>query len=102
GCGVESDSRASDRAVEPSWDERVAAIVTGATTLVTRELSASSTAGVEAECAGAACVASGSSTTSAGASGDVKGVRDSTGTSSCSTHGAGGSCSAAADSAVAE
>ncbi|WP_343943656.1 DUF4781 domain-containing protein, partial [Pseudonocardia zijingensis] len=101
GCGVESDSQASDRAAEPSWDEQVAAAASGRT-LATRELSASSTAGVEAECAGAACVASGSSTTSAGASGDVKGVRDSTGTSSCSAHGAGGGCSTAVDSAVTE
>ncbi len=101
GCGVESDSQVSDRAAEPSWDEQVAAAGTGRTP-ATRELSASSTAGSEIECAAASCVASGSSTTSGGASGDVKGMRDSTGTSSCTAHGAGGSCTTAADTTVAD
>src|SRR5207245_6865723 len=75
GCGVTSDSQVSDRAAEPSRDERVAAA-----TLGSRKLSASSTAGSEVECAAAACVASGKSVTTGGASGDVTGVGGRTGT----------------------
>ena len=70
--------------------------------LATRELSASSTAGAQVECAATTCAGSSKATTSGGASGDVKGVRDSNGSSSCNSRGSGGGCTTAADTTVAD
>ncbi|MGI5126743.1 DUF4781 domain-containing protein [Pseudonocardia sp. CA-107938] len=81
GCGVGSDSQVTDDA---------------------RRVSASSDAGSWTGCAAATCAASGTSGTTGGASGDVPGVRDSSGSSTCSARGAGGSCRTTADTAVAD
>ncbi|MHA6618479.1 preprotein translocase subunit SecA [Pseudonocardia sp. DLS-67] len=105
GCAAESSSQlsdsAADDATEPSWSDRLSAAARG-TTLAVRELAASSTAGSELSCLTATCTGAGSSTTSGGASGDVKGVRDSTGSSSCTAHGVGGGCTTSADTTVAD
>ncbi|MHA6628428.1 preprotein translocase subunit SecA [Pseudonocardia sichuanensis] len=96
-CDTSAASEVSDRA----GDAEPQAWPTGATEPA-RELMAVSTASAGVDCAVAGCTGSGSTTTKGAASGDVTGVRDSTATSSCTARGDGGSCSAAADTAVAD
>ena len=97
-CGAESASEVSDTAADTDgWSPAGTA-----TTAAVRVLAASSTAGGRADCALAGCRGAASSRTTGAASGDVVGVRDSTGSSGCTVHGAGGGCSSAADTTVAD
>ncbi|GAA1325786.1 hypothetical protein [Pseudonocardia xinjiangensis] len=95
-CGAESASEVTDTAART---DGLRAAADGAPE---RELAASSTAGAQADCAIAECRGAAISTTTGAASGDVVGVRDSTATTKCTVHGAGGNCSTAADTTVAD
>ncbi|WP_037076970.1 hypothetical protein, partial [Pseudonocardia spinosispora] len=53
------------------------------------------------ECGSKDCTTSSKGTTSGEASGDVKGVRDSNGTTTCEAHGVGGTCGSVGDTEVA-
>ena len=65
-----------------------------------RVLTAGSTANASVECELATCSGTGTGTTSVGASGEIVGVRDSTATTTCAAHGAGGGCAAGTTSKV--
>ncbi|HEY4419924.1 MAG TPA: hypothetical protein VGN22_10415, partial [Pseudonocardia sp.] len=99
-CSAESASDVSDGAAPVS--SRTGLGTAGAVQQAARELSASSRAGAQVECAGADCGGSAASTTSGSASGDVTGVRDSTGSSNCTARGAGAGCSAQSDTTVSD
>jgi hypothetical protein len=103
GCDVQSSSEAVDNGVPvSSTTSRNAADGTPVAAPVGHELSASSEAGAKVHCDSATCTGSGMSTTSGAASGDIVGVRDSTGSSSCTARGAGASCAAEADTIVSD
>ena len=101
GCAIEADSQVGDYAAEASYEDRLVTAA-GGQPVAARELVASSTAGALVDCDATKCTGAGSSTTSGAASGDVKGVRDSTATSTCSVRGVGGTCDAASDTTVAD
>ena len=107
GCSADSTSTATahtDTADTADTDDeargRFAAATTGAPAAETVTLAASSEARSSVDCDSADCTGTARSATSGAASGDVKGVRDSTGTASCAARGVGGDCGADSDSSV--
>src|SRR5262249_44636597 len=64
------------------------------------ELTASSTADSFVDCRSAGCTGTARGATAGEASGDLKGVRDSAGSSDCEARGAGGGCAAHSDTEV--
>jgi hypothetical protein len=97
GCATESASEVGDAAAPKSRSMLSAAAGESA-----RELYATSAAAATVACAIEGCTGTGSSATSGAASGDVTGVRDSSGSSSCSARGAGGTCSTTSDTSVSD
>ncbi len=93
GCASNASSRVDDAAA------RGTRVASGT---AVRALTAASEASSEATCAVATCTGRGWNTTSGAASGDVAGVRSSTAGSSCTVHGAGGTCSGGTDTTVAD
>src|SRR5205085_1851062 len=78
-CGSTSQSQVGDTTTAPSKRDGFAG------TPAARTLTASSSAGANADCQILGCVGKGASITSGGATGDVSGVRDSQASTACTT-----------------